>query len=49
MEFLENMNSIQVNSTFMGLAIDIDYPLASLGGTLIRRNYYGMLPTQMTH
>ena len=26
------MNRIQVNSTFMGLAIDIDNPLSSLGG-----------------
>ena len=34
----------------MGLAIDIDNPFASLGGgVIIRRNYFGMLPTQLTH
>ena len=43
------LNRIQVNSPSLGLAIDIDNPLASLGGVLIRRNYFGMLPTQLTH
>ena len=33
----------------MSLAIDIDNPLALLGGVLIWRNYFGMLPTQLTH
>ena len=43
------LNRIQVNSTSMCLAIDIDNPLALLGGVIIRRNYFGMLPTQLTH
>ena len=43
MKFLENLK------TSMGLAIDIDRPLALLGGVLILRNYFGMMPTQLTH
>ena len=39
-------NMIQVNSTFMGLAIDFDNPLALLRGVLIQRIYFVMLPTQ---
>ena len=33
----------------MGLCIDIDNPFALLRGDLIWRNYFGMMPTQLTH
>ena len=40
---------IKVNSTSLGLDIDIDNPIALLRGILIMRIYFGMLPTQFTN